>query len=339
MLTNLLKGQLLVGPILIYVINDMGDLKVLIISSGRFALPAMRDLTYSGQLSVVCIPEYSQEMIEESEALLRNFEIPIVILTKTDFENQLISAFQQYKINLAFVLSFGYKIPSTVYDYPQLIGFFNVHNGPLPEYRGADPVFQQIVQGENLPGATIHKLSNDLDAGDIVIQERIFADPKDTHGLLMSKLAELASKMVLTVVKMALLQLSIPSRPQNHLKARYFKKQTAKDVVIDWLQMDSQSIVRLINACNPWNKGAVAQLKHKIVRIISASALEEETEGKTQPGKILLMNDHGVQVSTKDGKRIELGIIHLDEGFFNAGILRKLGFMEGDAFSNLDNHV
>jgi methionyl-tRNA formyltransferase len=40
-------------------------------------------------------------------------------------------------------------------------------------YRGPDPVTRQIERGERSPGVTLHLLSREFDAGDIVAQARL----------------------------------------------------------------------------------------------------------------------------------------------------------------------
>lgn len=47
----------------------------------------------------------------------------------------------------------------------------NLHPSPLPRYRGPDPVGQQLAQGESSFGVTLHRLSQQFDAGAIVARE------------------------------------------------------------------------------------------------------------------------------------------------------------------------
>lgn len=51
----------------------------------------------------------------------------------------------------------------------------NLHPSLLPMYRGPDPVARQIECGERSPGVTLHLLSREFDAGDIVAQARLSA--------------------------------------------------------------------------------------------------------------------------------------------------------------------
>ena len=311
----------------------MSELKVILLCSSRFAIPAMRDMVFHKQLGVVVIPDHCIDFIQETELLLSGTGVPIVQLNKQTLEGILKKTVKQYSINLGFVMSFSFKIPEAVRSMVSK-GFFNVHPGPLPEYRGADPVFQQIKNREEKAAVTIHKLADKVDAGDVVIREMIKTDPNDTYGLLNNKLSELASRMASTVIKMAGLGIAIPSKPQDENNARYFKRQTNNDVIINWDAMDAETIIALINACNPWNKGAVTKLNYKIIRILQAEKADagEQENKEATPGTILSINDKGVLVSLRHRGLLRLTYVYIDEGFLPASEITKLGFNTGSKF-------
>lgn len=311
----------------------MTELKVILLCSSRFAIPAMRDMIFHKQLSVVVIPEHCVDFIQETELLLTGTGVPILQLNKVTLESGFKKALKLYSTNIGFVMSFSFKIPEAVHT---LVGkgFFNVHPGPLPEYRGADPVFQQIKNREDKAGVTIHKLAAKIDSGDIVIKEMIKAHPEDTYGLLNNKLSELASRLVSTVIKMAALDIKIPARPQDESNARYFKRQTNDDVIINWDSMDAETIIALINACNPWNKGAVTKLNYKIIRILLAekAGAGEDINNESMPGTIIRIDDKGILVSLINRGRLRITYIYVDEGFLPSSEIIKFGFKAGSKF-------
>ena len=138
------------GPTLISVIK-MNEIKVILLCGNRFALPAMQQLFFFNQLKAVAIPAHCEEMIEQTQVALLNTGIPVLILTKESFVLQLENAIKQNQINLGLIMTFSYKIPASVYSLPEK-GFYNVHPGLLPGYRGADPIFQQIRNQEKFAG-------------------------------------------------------------------------------------------------------------------------------------------------------------------------------------------
>src|SRR3970282_1232022 len=56
----------------------------------------------------------------------------------------------------------------------------NLHGSLLPAYRGRAPVNWVLVNGERRTGVTLHHMTAEADAGDIVAQQAIDIEPEDT---------------------------------------------------------------------------------------------------------------------------------------------------------------
>lgn len=235
---------------------------------------------------------------------------------------------------MVFMLTYPYKISKAVYELPQK-GFYNFHPGPLPEYRGSDPVFQQIKNREKYAGVTVHHADEGLDTGPVVIKEMLKTDAADTYGILNNKLSELAAKLSGVLMKMAALDIPIPSKPQEELNARYFKKQTSKEIVIDWETMDADSIIALIHACNPWNKGAVTSVNNKIIRLLDAEKGGSENSENALPGTVISVDEKNLTVAVINAESIRICYVYIDEGFMKAGRLVNLGVNTGSRFMSL----
>ncbi|MHC4989361.1 MAG: formyltransferase family protein [Planctomycetota bacterium] len=59
-------------------------------------------------------------------------------------------------------------------------GMLNVHHEQLPRFRGAQSVIWQIYHGSNETGYTVHRLSAEIDAGDILLRETLPIDLRPT---------------------------------------------------------------------------------------------------------------------------------------------------------------
>jgi methionyl-tRNA formyltransferase len=310
----------------------MSEIRIILLCGSRFAIPALQELAFFKQLSVIAIPRHCTEMIERVKVSLTGMNVPVIEIDKETLEKQLKDAIEKYKITTGLVMSFSYSIPASVFILPPN-GFFNVHPGPLPRYRGADPVFQQIKNKERKAGVTIHKLDEGFDTGPVVINEMIAIDPADTYGILTSKLSITAGRVVRTLCKLLGFDLAVPSRPQDESKATYFKKQSAKDVIIDWMTMDADSVIALINACNPWNKGALTKINQKIIRLLEAEKLAGyELPENTMAGTVIAIDEKGMIVSANGHEAIRVFTVYIDEGFFRASLLNKLGIIPGNRF-------
>ena len=312
----------------------MNPVKVLLLCSSRFALSAMRDLVYSGQLAAVVIPASYEETMEEVQQLLAGSGIPVIAVNKENYEAELKKAIKKYQTDLVFMLTFPYRISKGVYTIPKK-GFYNFHPGPLPEYRGPDPVFQQVKNGEPYAGVTVHRVDEGLDTGPVVIKEMLKTNPADTYGILNNKLAGLAAKLSGTLMKMAAIGIPIPAKPQDEVNARYFKKQTSKEIVIKWETMNADCIIALIQACNPWNKGAVTSVNQKIIRLLDAEKTDNIGAVNMVPGTVMNVDAENITVAVVDNECIRINYIYIDEGFMKAGKLAYMGVKVGSFFQSL----
>lgn len=64
------------------------------------------------------------------------------------------------------------------------MGCINYHSALLPTYRGIQPLFWALLQGEPEVGVTVHEMDRKLDNGAIIVQKRIAVESGDTlHSL------------------------------------------------------------------------------------------------------------------------------------------------------------
>ncbi|MBK8608714.1 MAG: hypothetical protein IPL84_01850 [Chitinophagaceae bacterium] len=310
------------------------DIKALLLCCSRFAFPVIQQLAYFGQLGAVLIPDHCPEIIEEIREMLKATDIPVIESSKTAFEEKACSAIEQYQVNLGLVLTFSFMIPRTVFSLPAK-GFFNVHPGPLPAYRGADPIFHQVKNREKYAGLAIHKVDAGADSGDIVLQEKIPLHTDDTYGILSEKLAVLAVKLTGTLIHILSMGFAAPSKPQDESKAHYYPKQSNEELTIDWLTQDAASIIALINACNPHNKGAATKINTKLIRLLQAENIPYDNVEPVPPGTILYLDDEYMDIAVTGGQRLRVKFIYIEEGFLPPAALKQFGLAPGIIFENI----
>lgn len=311
----------------------MNETKLILLCGSRMALPVMRDLVFYQQLAAVVIPEHCRNFTDEVQLLLKESGIPVLTVTKKDFVTKLQQAIKKYGATIGLMVTFTYKLPAAVYNLPP-DGFFNMHPGPLPGYRGPDPVFWQIKNQESYAGIAIHKVDDDFDTGNMVLSDKIRLAATDTYGILSTKLAELAARLTGVLVKMAGFGIAIPSRPQNNEKAVYHKRQGPAEISINWQTMDAETIIALVNACNPWNKGAVTKINNRLIRILESEKIiaGENTVQQVAPGVIQAIDEKGIVVSAINNTSLIIKYVYIDEGFLPASRLAEIGFAIGNNF-------
>jgi methionyl-tRNA formyltransferase len=176
------------------------------------------------------------------------------------------------------VAGYGLLIPSELLDRAL---WLNVHPSLLPRWRGAAPVERAILAGDLETGVTIHRTTEDLDAGPIAAQEAFAIGEEDDAGAVFSRAAALGAKLLEQV-------LDAPSfTPQPEDGVTYAEKLTAADRELDLSQ--PEQALRRIRALSP-HIGARAELHGRRLTIWTARILD----GRLEP----------VEVQPEGGRRM-----------------------------------
>jgi len=77
----------------------------------------------------------------------------------------------------------------------------NIHNAPLPKYRGMLPNFWQLYHGEEKAGITIHRINADIDAGDILIKYYLPIEHGDSLNDLIIKTKKEDARLMIKVIE------------------------------------------------------------------------------------------------------------------------------------------
>lgn len=133
-------------------------------------------------------------------------------------------------------------------------GAYNIHGSLLPKYRGRVPVNWAIIHGETETGASLHRMVEKPDAGEIVAQQAVPILPDDTAHDVFDKVT-LAAEMALNSVLPALLAGTAPHVMPDLKAGAYFGGRKAEDGRIDWSQ-PAATIHNLIRAVAPPYPGA-----------------------------------------------------------------------------------
>ncbi len=78
--------------------------------------------------------------------------------------------------------------PEFVAHYPQRI--INIHPSLLPAYRGLDTHARALADGAVEHGASVHFVTEELDAGPVIVQGRVLVRPDDTPQTLAARVHE-----------------------------------------------------------------------------------------------------------------------------------------------------
>lgn len=113
---------------------------------------------------------------------------------------EFVEELRSYHADLQIVTAFR-MLPEVVWAMPRL-GTFNVHGSLLPQYRGAAPINWAVMNGEKQTGLTTFMLKQEIDTGNMILQQAIdIADDEDV-GSVHDRLMEMSREMVLKTVRL-----------------------------------------------------------------------------------------------------------------------------------------
>lgn len=83
-------------------------------------------------------------------------------------------------------------------------GMINIHQGIIPDYRGMPPAFWELYNGATESGVSIHEVTDLLDGGDLLAQERFPLYEYSSLSEVQAKLDELAVSLIPRTVQAVL---------------------------------------------------------------------------------------------------------------------------------------
>lgn len=177
------------------------------------------------------------------------------------------------------IVAYGALIRREALDIPPF-GWINLHFSVLPAWRGAAPVQRAIMAGDEVTGATVFSLVEELDAGPVLGTITELIRPDDTTAELLERLADWGSKLLVDVVD-HIEDGDIAAVPQPEDNISYAPKLTTEEGRIDW-NRPAFAIDRHIRGCTP-APGAWTVLGDDRVKIGPATISDERT---LAPGRI-----------------------------------------------------
>ena len=209
-----------------------------------------------------------------------------------------------------FVFSFYYRLmlKAPLLALPRQ-GAWNMHGSLLPKYRGRVPVNWAIIHGERETGATLHRMLEKPDAGDIVAQQAVPILPDDTAFEVFNKVT-LAAEMALDRALPDLLAGRAAATPQDLAAGSYFGGRKAEDGRIDWTRPAAE-VHNLIRAVAPPYPGAYSDTPKGRLKVLRSLHPTGET-GPHGGRPTLFSRDGRLYAECGDGRLLRLLAGELD---------------------------
>lgn len=276
-------------------------MRVIFMGTPDFAVPSLMGVAQSGHelVGVVTRPDKprgrgQQMQPTDVKAAVESLGLDVPVLQPESlkdesFHQQLRELQPDFFAVVAFLI-----LPKSVLAIPKL-GSVNVHPSLLPKYRGAAPIQWAIINGESETGVTIFLLSPRIDAGDVLIQEKVSIGADETAGELYERMKVKGAELLVQAID-GVSDGSLTPIPQTDEGVTRAPKLEKEDGRIDWGK-SAVEICNLIRGTHPF-PGAFTLWRDKLLKVHKATV----GEGAGQAGSIIFSDGKaGVGVGTGDG--------------------------------------
>jgi methionyl-tRNA formyltransferase len=162
---------------------------------------------------------------------------------------EFLTQLEAFAPDLLVVAAYGRILPNAVLAAPRLLPL-NVHASLLPHHRGAAPIEGAILAGDHKSGVTIMRVTEQMDAGPILLQQSLELAADETQGSLKAKLAELGAAALIETLGL-IRRGELIETPQDEALVTSTRPVTKQDAQIDW-RAEAESIERMVRAYDPW---------------------------------------------------------------------------------------
>ena len=185
------------------------------------------------------------------------------------------------------VAAYGQILPREILDHAPCI---NLHASILPQYRGASPIQQTLLNGDKKTGVTAMLMEEGLDTGDILKIETIDVSDDEMVESLFERLTDVAADLTVDVLQNFS---SFTALPQDDSLSTHCSKITKADGEVEFI--NAVTLYNKYRAFTPW-PGIYLNSGLKLKKI----SLEDKTSSNIA-GRILKIDSDSVVVGCSKG--------------------------------------
>ncbi|OHE02213.1 MAG: methionyl-tRNA formyltransferase [Sulfurimonas sp. RIFOXYD12_FULL_33_39] len=202
-------------------------------------------------------------------------------------DDNVINELLKIECDYIVVAAYGQILPLEVLQHAPCI---NLHASILPKYRGASPIQQTILNGDNKTGVTAMLMDIGLDTGDIIKIKEVDVDEDEMVESLFYRLTEVASELTIDVLEN--FTLYTPVKQDDYISS-HCSKINKKDGEVEF--DDAYTLYNKYRAFTPW-PGVYLSSGLKLTKIELV-----EKDSKNESGKVLHVDKESIIVGCKSG--------------------------------------
>lgn len=198
--------------------------------------------------------------------------------------------------DLFVVIAYGQILSKELLLIPKTFAV-NVHASLLPQYRGAAPINWALINGERYTGITVIKMNEKMDAGPVILKQRLEIADNDTWVSLENRLADKAAALLLESIQ-GIETGRFTLTPQDTASVSLAPKLKKETGLIDWTK-SSRAIYNLVRGTLPW-PGAYTYYRGKFLKIHAVSD-SGDCPSQCRPAEIIGVSREGILAATGRG--------------------------------------
>ena len=253
--------------------------RIVFMGTPEFAVASLEALVNAGYaiVGVVTAPDKpAGRGMKLTESAVKKYAVDkgLKVLQPEKLKNPVfLDELQSLRADLQIVVAFR-MLPEIVWRMP-VMGTVNVHGSLLPQYRGAAPINWAIINGEKETGITTFKLQQEIDTGNILLQQSLPVGENETAGELHDRMKELGATLLVKTVQ-GLINGKLHETPQaavlpedsGVLELKHAPKIFTESCKINW-NAPVDHVYNLIRGLSPY-PSAFTPLNNKIFKIHKA---------------------------------------------------------------------
>ena len=275
-------------------------MKLFFFGSSGFSVPALRALRSSISLVVTkkAKPKGRGYLLDDNDVKQAALSAGLPLAEIGSFKDDEARLLADQRPDLLVVVSFGLIIPRWFLDAPSA-GAINVHPSLLPKYRGPSPMQWAVRNGDAETGITIIAMTERMDAGDILYQEKTPIGRDEDMAALSVRLSLRAGEILPPVVEKVLAQGMAGAVPQDEGQATYTSMVTKEMGLIDW-NAAADEVLRQVSAFVLWPT-AYTFLDGRMLKVYRAKIPAGAYPREAGPGTIVSVSPEGIEVAAGSG--------------------------------------
>ncbi len=246
-------------------------MKLVYMGTPDFAVPALKKLAASHEVAAVFTqpdkPVGRKQVLTPPDVKVCAQELGIPVCQPASMKTaEALELLKSFEPEVIVVAAYGQILPKAVLDVPPY-GCVNIHGSLLPKYRGAAPIQQAVLNGDEVTGVTTMLMDVGLDTGDILLKKETPIGENETSAELFDRLAQLGGDLILETLD-ALKNGSVTPQKQDDSLATHTSKIDKSLCPIDFSK-PAREIHNRIRGLYSWPV-ATAQIHGKRVKIHKA---------------------------------------------------------------------